>query len=281
PFKVLAGSTNHSFRGLYIQANNILVFEEPGIADLFGRYFEAVFNDASKFKADELSRKWHVVQGDGRPPVHLCFSPHKVTDLSLKPIEGAMQQATTSVLYNVAFLNQIKSGPTKTAFDDIMKRPIFSYGVSDKAGGMQVHKPDGSTALVDFAFLAKNAPQPFKREWSGQKGINVHHKFLITDFSLPTAKVFTGSCNFAPGGEAGNGDHLILIEDPKVATGYAIEAIRVFDHLHFRSVMKQGQRKPEVLKLRKPKAISGEAAWFESSYVEGSQREKDRTLFSH
>jgi len=281
PFKILAGSTNHSFRGLYIQANNILVFEEPDIAGLFGRYFDAAFEDPSGFKADELSRKWHLVQADGRPPIHLCFSPHKVTDLSLKPIQGAMQQATSSVLYNVAFLNQIKSGPTKTAFDDIMKRPIFSYGVSDKAGGLQIHKPDGTTALVDFEFLAKNAPEPFKREWSGQKGINVHHKFLVTDFSLSTAKVFTGSCNFAPGGEAGNGDHLILIEDRKVAIGYAIEAIRVFDHLHFRALMKKGKHNPKVLKLKKPKAISGEAAWFEPYYVEDSQKEKDRTLFSH
>ena len=281
PFKVLAGSTNHSFRGLYIQANNILIFEDPDIAGLFSRYFDAAFEDPSGFKADELSRRWHLVQADGRPPIHLCFAPHKVTDLSLKPIQGAMQQATSSVLYNVAFLNQIKSGPTKTAFDDIMKRPIFSYGVSDKAGGLQIHKPDGTTALVDFAFLAKNAPDPFKREWSGQKGINVHHKFLVTDFSLSTAKVFTGSCNFAPGGEAGNGDHLILIEDRKVAIGYAIEAIRVFDHLHFRAVMKKGMHNPKVLKLQKPKAISGEAAWFEPYYVGDSQKVKDRTLFSH
>ena len=28
-----------------------------------------------------------------------------------------------------------------------------------------------------------------------------------------------------------------MIEDPRVATAYAIEALRVFDHLHFRSRM--------------------------------------------
>src|SRR5205807_615232 len=110
-------------------------------------------------------------------------------------------------------LNQIASGPTKEAFDRVMTRPVFSYGISDKKGKLEVRKPDGSIGLVDFSYLADKAPEPFKSEWSGQKGINIHHKFVITDFNLPTAKVFTGSSNLAPGGEQGNGDHLIMIED--------------------------------------------------------------------
>jgi phosphatidylserine/phosphatidylglycerophosphate/cardiolipin synthase-like enzyme len=60
---------------------------------------------------------------------------------------------------------------------------------------------------------------------------------VVTDFSLPSAKVFTGSSNLSPSGEAKNGDNLVMIEDPRVATSYAIEALRVFDHLHFRTVM--------------------------------------------
>lgn len=72
-----------------------------------------------------------------------------------------------------------------------MSKPVFSYGISDKRGGLEVKKPDGSTGLVSFAALSQFAPQPFEREWSGGKGINVHHKFVVTDFSLPTAKVFT------------------------------------------------------------------------------------------
>src|SRR5262249_36918539 len=47
----------------------------------------------------------------------------------------------------------------------------------------------------------------------------------------------SGSSNLSPSGEAGNGDNLVMVEDPRVATSYAIEALRVFDHLHFRTVM--------------------------------------------
>lgn len=80
-----------------------------------------------------------------------------------------------------------------------------------------------------------------------------------------------------------------MIEDRKIATGYAIEALRIFDHLHFRSRMRDALKGPkkgkaataaDKLTLRKPTAISGKAAWFEGYYVANSQRERDRKLFS-
>ena len=98
-------------------------------------------------------------------------------------------------------------------------------------------KPDGTFGIVDFNYLVGITPMPFKAEWSGGEGIHEHHKFVVTDFSLRSAKVFTGSSNLSPSGEAGNGDNLVMVEDPRVATSYAIEALRVFDHLHFRTVM--------------------------------------------
>jgi phosphatidylserine/phosphatidylglycerophosphate/cardiolipin synthase-like enzyme len=287
PFKVLAGSTNFSFRGIYIQSNNVLVFDDPSVAGLFGNVFDAAFENPAGFASEELATKWHTLQGPGRPPLHFCVSPHTSSDISLNPVRGAIEQASSSVLYAVAFLSQIKSGPTQEAFDRLINRPVFSYGITDKRGQLRLEKPDGSVGLVDFDYLANNAPEPFKSEWSGGKGINVHHKFVVTDFSLPTAKVFTGSSNLAPSGEKGNGDHLILIEDRKVAVAYAIEALRVFDHLHFRDRMKAagtrprgGKAKWDSLKLRKPRAISGKPAWFEDYYVTGSQKERDRLLFA-
>jgi hypothetical protein len=281
PFKVLVGSTNFSFRGIYIQSNNVLVFEDPDVAGLFGRVFDAAFDNPDGFATDELATKWHTLQVQGRPPLHFCFSPHGSPDISLNPVRGAIEQASSSVLYAVAFLSQIKSGPTEQAFRRLIKRPVFSYGIADRRGKLELQKPDGSIGLVDFSFLADNAPEPFKTEWSGGKGINVHHKFVVTDFSLPTAKVFTGSSNLARSGERGNGDHLIQIEDRKVAVAYAIEALRVFDHLHFRDRMKKARKgKKDPLTLRKPTAISGKPAWFEEYYVPGSQKERDRTLFA-
>ena len=114
---------------------------------------------------------------------------------------------------------------------------------------------------------------------------------MVTDFSLPTAKMFTGSSNFSPSGEAGNGDSLIEIDDRKVATAYAIEAVRVFDHLQFRNKMRaafgaNAQRlakaqAPKPITLQKPTAISGaDETWFDRFYRPDTQALRDRLLFS-
>ena len=289
PEKVLFGSTNFSFRGMYIQANNALVFDDPAAAALFEKAFELAFTDPGSFPTDPISKQWHLVQSTGRPPVHLCFSPHSASDLSLNPLAAAIDQASSSVFFAIAFLNQT-SGATRDAIDRLMDKRVFSYGISDHAKGLKIKKPDGSVALVDFEFLAKNAPEPFKSEWSGGAGIHQHDKFVVTDFSLPTAKVFTGSSNLSPSGETGNGDNLVMIEDQRVATSYAIEALRIFDHLHFRSAMKtaaggDGKKKRSaaagVLTLKKPTKFSGQPAWFADYYKAGSEAEGDRKLFSH
>src|SRR5579859_821287 len=75
-FKVLHGSTNFSFRGIYIQANNALVFRDPQIAGLFEEVFETAFTDGVKgFNKQAITQQWHMVQSASRPPVHFCFSP--------------------------------------------------------------------------------------------------------------------------------------------------------------------------------------------------------------
>jgi hypothetical protein len=64
--------------------------------------------------------------------------------------------------------------------------------------------------------------------------------------------------NFSPSGEAGNGGQLIMIDDPKIATAYAIEAVRVFDHLQFRDRMRGtfGAQRQRLAKATAPKQIT-------------------------
>jgi PLD-like domain len=282
--KVLFGSTNFSFRGMYIQANNALVFRSQEAASLFEQVFNDAFEGGVKtFSADSISKQWHDLNVAGKPPVHFCFSPHTDASLSLDPVGSAIDEATSAVLFSIAFLYQTKSGSVRDAIDKLMQKTVFSYGISDRQGGLEVHKPDGTIGLVDFAYLAEHSPEPFKSEWSGGAGVHQHDKFVVTDFNLPTAKVFTGSSNLSNSGEKKNGDNLVLIEDPKVATSYAIEALRIFDHLHFRYKMQdaKAQKNADALLLEKPTAISGKPAWFEKFYVSDSQAESDRTLFAH
>jgi hypothetical protein len=92
----------------------------------------------------------------------------------------------------------------------------------------------------------------------------VHHKFLVTDFNDEHPTVFTGSSNMAQGGKEENGDHLIQIEESQGGDFYAIEALRLFDHFHFR-VNAQSANAPSELRLAKPPA-PGKKPWFASYY---------------
>jgi phosphatidylserine/phosphatidylglycerophosphate/cardiolipin synthase-like enzyme len=287
PTKVLFGSCNFSFRGLYIQNNNTLVFYLNDVAQLFAHYFEAAFTLTGGFASNPLSQEWHPFQGTGVPNFQFAFSPHAKATLSLDPIADAINGAKSSVFFAIAFLYQ-SLGPVRSAIDTLMTKPIFSYGISDKDGKLNVKKPDGSLGIVDFAYLAQKAPPPFSAEWSGGAGINEHNKFVVVDFNLPTATVFTGSSNLSPGGETGNGDNLIMIQDQRVAVSFALEALRIFDHLQFRAKMQAATGKATkaetqtALTLQKPAALGGPAtSWFAPFYVPGSQAENDRLLFSH
>jgi len=282
PERVLCGSTNFSFRGLYIQANNMLAFKSPDVAALFAAMFELALKGPNVLENDPLSKVWHTVSGPDASVVRVCFSPHPdASELSLTPVAGAVEQAASSVFYSSAFLNQDTRGPVRKAIDRLVGKPLFSYGVVNNDTGLALQKPDGSQGVVDFAYLHDHAPVPFAAEWSGQQGINIHHKFVVTDFNLPTGKVFAGSSNLSMSGEEKNGDQLIQISDQRVATVYTIEALRMFDHLHFRTNMAaaDAQAVPKVLTLAKPPG-PGQTAWFERFYVEGSQKARDRLLFS-
>src|SRR5439155_7018809 len=91
--------------------------------------------------------------------------------------------------------------------------------------------------LVKAVALTKNIPEPFSKEATEGTAHRVHHKFVVVDFNDSDPVLFTGSSNLAEGGEKANGDNLIAIYDREVATAFAIEAIRLVDHYHFRSIM--------------------------------------------
>src|SRR5262249_31318524 len=81
--RVLCGSTNFSLRGLYIQANNALLFDDVTVATKFAEVFDAYWSDARKFRQNALSQRWWVVRDQPESRVQLAFSPHSDSALSL------------------------------------------------------------------------------------------------------------------------------------------------------------------------------------------------------
>lgn len=278
PFRVLAGSTNFSMRGIYIQANNLFEFTHDEVTGFYGQVFDAYWTNGAHFRQNALAKAWHEVTVDAESQVALCFSPHASADTSLTRVADAIRNAQSSVLFAVAFLYQ-SSGPVRDALDAAVASAVFTYGTSDSPGSLKLQKPDGTHAIVPFAYLDSHVPPPFQGEWSGGAGRHMHHKFVVCDFNGPNPVVFAGSSNLSPSGEENNGDNLIMIANRRVVTAYAIEAVRLFDHYEFRAVMHavdQGTAAP--LRLQKPPA-PGEPTWFASAYTDGTAKAKDRALF--
>ncbi|CAF1625279.1 unnamed protein product [Didymodactylos carnosus] len=132
------------------------------------------------------------------------------------------------------------------------RKTIFTYGVTQSEGGdVNVFPPGSSNGIiVPFSFLSKHVPQPFVKEWSGGMGQVIHDKFIIIDFNDKNPQLFTGSSNLAAGGEEQNNDNLLAFTDPNVAQLYAVEAIRLVDHYHFRAVLQNSSETSPVMLRR-------------------------------
>jgi hypothetical protein len=129
------------------------------------------------------------------------------------------------------------------------------------------------TSVTSFDFLQKNVPKPFQTEWRGGSGQVIHHKFVVCDFNDKAPVVFCGSSNLAEGGEESNGDNLLALYGEKNAACYAVEAIRLFDHYHFRSMHEHST-------TDNPLVLGSTNDWIKPYYDPKSMKFRERKLFS-
>jgi len=277
----ICGSTNFTWRGLYVQANNAVIVHGAKAIKPFLDAFEDYWQfDTAKEFGKTNSALWNDLSLTGIN-AKVSFSPHISDNALLEDIGEDIEKGTTSNLfYSLAFLSQI-SGTIRVAVTKVTKdNKVFVYGISDKkTGGFDLLKPDGNVAPIFPSQLSKNLPEPFKSEPSGGGGTRMHHKFVVIDFDKPTARVYLGSYNFSPTADTKNGENLLLIRDRKVAVSYMIEAIRIFDHYHFRVAQAESKKAKKVLALAKPPRKAGEKTWW-VEYYENKRKMRDRELFA-
>jgi hypothetical protein len=284
PFAVFTGSTNYSLRGLYIQCNNALLFQDAEIARWYQDDFDKAFPKPDDFRTSDVATKWFEKSVANAGIYRFCFSPHSDPALSMGAVATAVGKAKESVFYAIAFRGA-QSGPADVALNKIDANKLLVMGVADKpgkkgAGKTVVKLPGRGAQALSPAALGKHLPEPFKTEWSGGSGIRMHHKFVICDFNRATPVVFTGSSNLASGGEKNNGDNLIEIRDPKVVTAYAVEAVRIFDAYDFRDRMAKAKEKnPKAFDLAEP-PTGNTKPWWGPSFQKASYKYRDRQLFS-
>ncbi len=277
--KVVFGSTNLSWRGFYVQSNNAVVVEGRKPVALARAAFDKYFDDPDGFGDSDSAKLTDLGLKD--IDARVAFSPHAKSNSLLKKIGDDILGNTTSCLfYSLAFLS-ITPGVIKEAIKKVTSRKdIFVYGISDKkVGGIDLQMPDGNVAPVFASALDKNIPAPFSKEPAGGGGNRMHHKFVVIDFDKPTARVYLGSYNFSIPADEKNGENLLLIRDRRIAVSYTIEALRIFDHYHFRVAQQQAKKARKKLQLARPPRKAGEKPWWDEDFT-NARKIRDRELFA-
>jgi phosphatidylserine/phosphatidylglycerophosphate/cardiolipin synthase-like enzyme len=279
--RVVCGSTNFTWRGFFVQANNAMVLQGRNAVKRFlGAFNDYWHNDNPGGFGQTASAKLARIKLNGIN-TRVGFSPYAQKNALLATIANDIGNKTkSSLFYSLAFLFQTE-GSIKEAIKKITKnKKIFVYGISDrKVGGIDLQKPNGNVAPVFPAALAKNVPEPFKSEPTGGGGNRMHHKFVVIDFDKPTARVYLGSYNFSASADTKNGENLLLIRDRRIAVSYVIEALRIFDHYHFRVAQQEAKKARKKLVLAKPPRNPGEKPWWDEDYTH-ARKIRDRELFA-
>jgi hypothetical protein len=72
---------------------------------------------------------------------------------------------------------------------------------------------------------------------------------------------------------------LLLSRDRRIAVSYVAEALRIFDHYHFRVKQQETKKARKELVLMKPPRNADEEAWWVEDYT-NVRKIKDRELFA-
>jgi len=279
----ICGSTNFTWRGQFVQSNNVIVVRGKKAIQPFINAFENYWeNDFVKGFGPTDSTEWQNLQLTGID-AKVTFSPHSKDGGVLQSVADDILSAESSVFYSLAFLNQTGGAVTDAIKEITRKEGIFVYGISDKrTGGLDVKLPNGKIAPVYAANLSDNLPEPFKSEptalSSNNMGTRMHHKFVVIDFDKPTARVYMGSYNFSLPADNENGENLLLIKDRRIAVSYMIQALTLFDHYHFRVLQDKASATNKPIQLKNaPKP--GQKPWWDEDYTD-PRKILDREMFA-
>ncbi len=276
--KVLTGSTNFTTNGIYINANHVIIFNNSTAAQLYADVFDASFGDKKMtgFKKSVFASKEYLFKENGLPDMTIRFSPHpkSVVDKFFKVIENNIKNAKSDVLF--AIMKDNSKGTILDAVrEQIKSDKVFTYGITDETSGISLYKPDSKRGVkVSGRKTETNLPPPFN-DVADVPGHNIHHKFIVLDFKGENPVLYCGSSNLAYDPEQKNGDNLLEIRDKDVVTAFAIEAIRLIDHFHWRNKKFTAEKKEEPLNLHDP---SEKYKWYKAYYNQKDLLYLERTL---
>ena len=281
---VLSGSTNFSVTGMYVNSNHVVVFNDQHVAQKYSEVFDEAWTDDvshAAFVDSRNSKKSFVFENSGLPPMNVSFAPHDnvLAKQILDKLVEKIAKAKSSVFFAVMETDEKAKGPVAPALIKLHKRTdIFTAGITDSTNELTLYKPTFTEGLRVTGKPGKTfLPPPFDEEASIGIGHQVLHKFVVSDFNGEDPVVWFGSSNLALGGEEQNGDNLIEVHDTDIATVFAIEAIALVDHFHFRN--KHIAKSPDAENRTGPYYLYDSGRWAGKYYDAGDLHSIDRLLF--
>lgn len=282
--KVLTGSTNFSTNGLYINSNHVLIFSQPKVAQLYADVFDASFGETSmsNFKKTAFATSDFAFDEAKTPKMTITFAPHPKDDTQRifdRINARIMQEGNTDVLFAI-MSDKSKSSILDAVKTQIRKTDVFTYGITDTIGkkdadfGIFLYKPQSINGIrVAAKGISNTLPPPFGTV-AKVDGYAIHHKFVVVNFKGNAPVVYCGSSNLAFGPEQKNGDNLLEIHDKDIVTAFAIEALRLVDHFHWRN---------KELDATKPLHLDDlsiqNKAWYKAWYDPKDLKNQQRLLY--
>lgn len=236
--KTLTGSTNFATNGLYINANHVVIFNDPAVSQVYADVFDASLGQAKMdtFSTTTFAKNSHQFNGNGIPDTTITFAPHPedFTTTLFENISSKILNAKSDVLFAVMIDNS-NSKILDALKTQVNADSIFTFGITDERDDIKLYKPNRKNGVKISALeINTKLKKPFK-DVINVPGLGhvIHHKFVVVDFKGDDPVVFCGSSNLAFNPEQKNGDNLIEFRDKDIVTVFAIEAIRLIDHFHW------------------------------------------------
>jgi len=278
PTAALSGSTNWSPTGICTQVNNIILFDDPGVAKIFMDQWNRL-RDAGDDTPKDLVTSNSTVKSakTSTAGVDVWF-----TKSSAEQEMAAANQLIAAAQEGIIFLMFQPGGSSMLdaiVHQQAKNKDLFVKGVISTADPKQLDKAQvtlvqrAGQQVQQFRIVQPQglhgvgnwAAEVMRGQFLHQIGFAiVHAKVIVIDPNGKNPIVITGSHNFSASASQKNDENMVIIQgDSALAKAYAVEVQAVFDHYNFRAVANSMQQegKNVVDVMKDPK--SWQQNWFQ------------------
>jgi hypothetical protein len=264
--RVLTGSTNWTTTGLCTQLNNVLVVEDPAIAQRYRGQWDRLVEAGDDMPATLKASNSQLTESNG---ITLYFAATN-SEAEFKPVLDLIANAEQGALFLMFMPGQ--SPLLQALLDRVEKNDIYVRGVvstvNQAKGNQPITRVGGqviksgadaqefhSDVLVPAGISAQDRPSWEDTEFAvkdilgaGMRAI-VHSKTIVIDPFSENCAVITGSHNFSDSASAKNDENLVIVRgNRKLAQAYAVHINGVYDHYSWRAFLASGGDADQIYK---------------------------------